>query len=587
MNPPSTAPLNNEAKTKLVGFFLESLDDEHEVGVLEGAIAGAREASVTLLAVAGGALADPDVNRAARNFAFDVLADQLDGIVAFTSALASECGPAVAAQFLNRLHNENIVCAGVALPGYPSVEVDSAIGTRAAVQHLLDEHGARSIAYICGPPSSAEVQQRFGAFEQTLSSNGIELDRRYVLDGDYSRASGALAIATLFDEHRISPSNLDAVMAANDYMALGAMEELTRRGQRIPEDVAVVGFDNVESARLVRPTLSTVAQPAAELGRASVNLLMNRQPGEGRVNLQTEFVVRASCGCAEMSGGLGASMKRSSSTVAGSFVQRRQVIRAELVRASRGHLGAAGRDWEERLLDGLISELRGAQQGQLNRALGQLLRKVPLSVVTGGVVQDLLTSLRAQSLLCVDDRGMREHLEALLHDARAYAASFACASLSDHTRNDLEKQRSLHRKMRTAMFGTNEELSQVAADHLPHFGVPGAVVAALEIPNQIDGPAHLLMGFGPGGRIARRERTTLRALVRHPLIERVGRTLLLLPLVAEGQALGVALLSVQRIEGSFLEDFTDSLAAVIRGTANAQWSTAPARGMSTTPPRSE
>ncbi len=583
MTPISTTPYERR-QSQLVGFYLESLDDEHEVNVLQGAIAGAREASVTLLGVAGGAIGDPEPTRAARNFVFKLISQELDGIVAFTSALASECGPDTAHEFLSTLNHDNIVCAGVALGGYPSVEVDSSIGTRAATEHLIREHGAKHFAYICGPSSSAEVQQRLGAFEETLRDNGIELDPRCILRGDYSKSSGAAAVATLLDEHSVSPTQLDAVVAANDYMALGAMEELTRRGQHVPEDIAVVGFDDVVSARLVRPALTTVAQPSAELGRTSVSLVVDARGGDRHLKLDTKLVVRASCGCNDTSSGLGSSVRPSSSTIAGSFVQRRQLIRAELVRTSRGLLGAAGRDWEERLVDSLIAELRGGQRGQLNRALGQLLRKVQLAVLSGGVVQELITALRAQSLPCVDDPETRSHLEALLHDARSYAASFASAALTEGARREADKQRAFQSALRKATFGPDAELSKVAADHLPEFGVASAVVAALETPDRVDGPARLLMGFGPAGRIARHERTTLRALVRHPLIERVGRTLIMLPVVAEGQALGVVLLSTRRIEGVFLEDLADSLAAVIRSKSNESWSTVPPSILTGSPP---
>ena len=570
-----------DGQTRLIGFFFESLDDEHEVSVLQGAILGAREASVTLVGFAGGALSDPDPDRAARNFIFDLFADELDGVVALTSALASECGPQAAGEFVERLHHDNVVCAGVALPGFTSVEVDNGGGTEAAIQHLIEQHGAARIAYICGPQGSTEVRARRLAFEETLRAAGLAFDPRYLLQGDFSKASGAAAIATLLDEHRVSPSLLDAVVGGNDYMALGAMEELARRGHRVPQDVAVVGFDDVESARLVRPTLTTIAQPGAALGRASVSLAVEHAK-DRRLKLETELVVRASCGCTELMPRLGMSVLPRSSSAAGSFVQRRQIIRAELVRSSRGLLGAAGRDWEARLLDALIGELRGAQQGQLNGALSHILGKVDLDVICGGVVQELLSTLRSQALLCLDDSQMRHQLESLLHDARAYAAAFASAALSDRARGDADKQRSFQRAVRRAMFGAADELSQAAAAHLPEFGVSGVIVAALDTPGELDGPARVLMGFGPAGRLARPEATQLKALLHHPLIERLGRTLIVLPVVAEGQALGVALVSARSIDGAALEDFADSLAAIMRGARNARWTVLP-QGQSTPP----
>jgi LacI family transcriptional regulator len=128
------------------------------------------------------------------------------------------------------------------------VIVDNGHGVGAAVTHLIETHGAKHIAFIGGPSGSAEAKERIVAYRAALAAAGLQQDARFELDGDYTRPSGVAAVGTLLDERRVPAAALDALVAANDYMALGAMEELGRRGIHVPNEVAVVGFDDMASA---------------------------------------------------------------------------------------------------------------------------------------------------------------------------------------------------------------------------------------------------------------------------------------------------------------------------------------------------
>ncbi len=550
-------------------FLTESLDDEYEVDVLRGAIAGARESGATILCVAGGAIEDPNPERRARNFVFDLVdPHSVAGLLVVSSALGSTIGPERLSTWADRWRGEPLCSLGVPLEGHPCVHVDNAGGLRAVVLHLIRGHHRRRIAFIRGPRGSAEAEARLDAYRQALAEEGIEFNPALLVAGDFTKSSGSSAIRSLLDGERHGTLPFDAVAAANDYMALGALQELTARQLRVPEQVPIVGFDDVASARLAQPALTTVRQPTELLGRQGARALAQLIAGqavEPSDVLATELVVRRSCGCSGVDIGLSMNpplVHRGSMEAA--FVQRRQIILAELARAATGRLGAAGSSWEDRLLDALLVELRGTDKASFPRALERLLIRVERSGVETAVIQDVLTALRRQTLPCVgSDPQSRNRLEEAFHDARVFAAAFGEQVEKSRSHGALERLKTMNSALRSAMFGSASELSRVVASHLPGLGIEACVVAELSADTGPESSARVLFGHGPGGKLASAETIPLRALPAHGLLERSGRTQVLLPIVLRGEPLGVMLVSVVTIDGSLLEELRDTFGAVL------------------------
>ncbi|GAA4142006.1 MULTISPECIES: LacI family DNA-binding transcriptional regulator [Actinomadura] len=170
------------------------------------------------------------------------------------------------------------------------VDVDNRDGARRAVQYLLDQ-GRRRIATVAGPQDMGVGIDRLAGYREALAEAGLP---ELVVYGDFSEASGVAAAEELLE---IAP-DLDAVFAADDPMALGAMRVLKKRGRRIPEDVAVIGFEDSASAPVADPPLTTVHQSVEEMGRSMARLLVSRIRGEAVaepvVILQTHLVLRES-----------------------------------------------------------------------------------------------------------------------------------------------------------------------------------------------------------------------------------------------------------------------------------------------------
>ncbi|NRQ34671.1 LacI family DNA-binding transcriptional regulator [Nonomuraea sp. NN258] len=178
----------------------------------------------------------------------------------------------------------------VGLDPYSYVDVDNRAGARQAVKHLLGLGRAR-IAAIAGPQDMGVGVDRLAGYRDALLPSGLP---ELVAFGDFSEESGATAMAELLAAH----PDLDAVFAASDPMALGAMRVLKAEGRAIPDDVAIIGFDDSKAAMHADPPLTTVHQPSEAMGRQMAQLLVARINGEELrqpvVILDTHLVLRES-----------------------------------------------------------------------------------------------------------------------------------------------------------------------------------------------------------------------------------------------------------------------------------------------------
>ena len=552
-------------------LLVESLDDEYEAMILKGAVRGARERDVRILCVAGGVVDDPDPERRARNFAFDLVDGRnVDSVIALSSAIGSAIGPAVLKEWLGRYQGLPSCCLGVQVAGHLHIGVDNYTGTLNLVQHLLEVHGARRLAFIRGPLDSPEAEDRFRAFRHALGTSDVEFDQRLVVLGDYTKESGQRAIAELTNERGVRLDTVDSIVAANDYMAQGALIELQRQHLRIPEDVQLVGFDDVDSARFLRPALTTVRQPIETLGRKAVDLLHGIIQGSlpALEILRTEVVIRRSCGCQTVDLGLlSHDSFRPSPRTGTSLVLPRQRILAGLERAARGALEGVEPGWGDRLLDAVAQQLEGPTDDTLALGVDQLLRHWDPESVDGSVMQDVLSVIRREVLACVgDDHASRARLEAAIHEARVAAALGVGEAIESKWKRQAELFDRFEHVAHRAMFQPSVLLGELLQQPLAALGVEACVVAALDRPGDVPGEATVLFAVGAGAPSSG-ETTPLWALPQHQALQHRGHALILLPLCADRLPLGAAVLAVSHIDGALLEELRAWFGALVRVAA--------------------
>ncbi len=165
-------------------------------------------------------------------------------------------------------------------------------------RHLIADHGLTRLAYISGGEDSPDATARFAGFQRALADSGLPVPGEPDIRGNFTQADGRAAAQRLLDAAGAVPQ---ALVCANDQMAVGALQTMERRGIRVPQDVAVVGFDGIPLGRVVRPSLTTVSQPMRRLGETAVDLLVERLRDPDReprsVLLPVSQTRRHSCGC--------------------------------------------------------------------------------------------------------------------------------------------------------------------------------------------------------------------------------------------------------------------------------------------------
>ncbi len=258
-----------------------------------------RARDLNLVFVYGRALNHTDPGSAAHNQIYDLLRPpRINGIIALSSSITSYCGLSGAVAFFERYKSLARCSVGLVVPGVPSIDVDNRLGMEALLEHLILQHRYRRIAFIRGPNENAEANIRFEVYRLALEQNGIPFDARLVEFGNFGRHAGTAAIKRLL----AGSDKPDVVVAANDEMALGAVDELVAHGYRVPRDVAVVGFDDLVMARLGNPPLTTVSQPLEAMVELAIELVVQQLSGclvPDVSSLTTQFVRRESCGCHE------------------------------------------------------------------------------------------------------------------------------------------------------------------------------------------------------------------------------------------------------------------------------------------------
>jgi LacI family transcriptional regulator len=220
-----------------------------------------------------------------------LVAKQVDGIIFIASSSQSE--------HLRLLTNEKIpvVVADREMPDLDVdlVLVDNSRGGYEATKYLL-ELGHRRIGCITGPSDITPSAERINAYRQALSEFNVPFEENLVVRGDFQFEGGKRAMSQLLALPKV-PS---AVFICNDVMAIGAMGSIRSAGLRIPEDISIVGFDDIDQASATWPPLTTVAQPIEQMARIATELLIGRLAGSvdlerKRMVLEAKLVIRSSC----------------------------------------------------------------------------------------------------------------------------------------------------------------------------------------------------------------------------------------------------------------------------------------------------
>lgn len=184
-------------------------------------------------------------------------------------------------------------------PAVDTVKIDDQNPMCEAVLYLVKQ-GRRRIAMLTGPLDQKPTQTRLAGFHCGLDKAGLDKAVMPVVEGDFTRAGGQKAMAELLQRYKHNMQIFpDAICCANDLIAIGAIDVIHKQHLRVPDDIAVIGYDDIDAASLITPSLTTILHPAYEVGRQAAQLLVQRMQntyaGEGRtIMLPCQLVIRSS-----------------------------------------------------------------------------------------------------------------------------------------------------------------------------------------------------------------------------------------------------------------------------------------------------
>ena len=282
-----------------IAVIAAGIDEEYQNSVLDGIIAFAHEKdiNVSCFAAFGGVIGSRKFDIGEYNIYSLVNYARFDGAILLTNTVND---PGVKKRILTDVKAAGI--PGVLLDGnddeaFYNIKIDNAAAMRDVIQHVVTVHGAKTLNFVSGPLANPEAQTRYEAFLQVMAENKLIADARRIYFGEFRFGDGRAAVKEMLASGLPMP---DAVICANDAMALGVIDGLEKAGYTVPDDVIVTGFDATYNARHGSPELTTVERPLFEAGYQACSILLDA--AEGRANervlhLGARAVMAESCGC--------------------------------------------------------------------------------------------------------------------------------------------------------------------------------------------------------------------------------------------------------------------------------------------------
>jgi PAS domain S-box-containing protein len=410
-----------------VCYLITELDFFTNWHITRGA---AHEQDINIFAFTGGALHSRRRFEAERNTLYNLLnKEYIDGII-ITSGLSNFVGPKRLKKFLDPFYSLPMIAEGMIIPGIPSCTVDYYHGMREAFLHLIKDHGYRRIAFIRGPKGNQGAEELYRAYLDVLKTYQITFNPDLVLMGDFWSSSGSKAVDIFLDQRRLKPhKDLEIIVTANDHMAFGVIKALQKRGILVPDELAVMGFDDLEPSQWIIPHLTTVRKPYYEMKYQAIKMISALTKGlevPEQVVIPAKLIIRTSCGC-QYPTVTNISPKNQGQPLANYLYYYQDRIYAEIMQTLCLNLSSLGIYHQERivtekmweLIQNYASGLKGKDPGGFLSKFKKILKNM---LEAGGNIfkwQKAITVMRDHYLTGLGEQETRLHAEELLVQMQA------------------------------------------------------------------------------------------------------------------------------------------------------------------------
>lgn len=290
--------MNGEKIINIV-VIVAGIDEEYQNNIIKGinACAEKNNINVSYFAAFGGVLDNNRFDLGEYNIYNLINFSKFDGAVLMTNTIGA---PSEKEKIISRVRQAGIPAAVFDCDDYSdfyNISIDNSKAMRQIVDHVITAHKARRIGFVSGPLANPEAKDRYDAFIEVMEKNGIEIDESFISFGEFRGIDGKKAVDRFVASGKPMP---DAIVCANDAMALSAVNTLEKYGYRVPDDVIVTGFDNTYNARHYSPAITSVARPLFDAGfmacQSVIDLVCGKDCDKDIV-LEAEPVFSESCGC--------------------------------------------------------------------------------------------------------------------------------------------------------------------------------------------------------------------------------------------------------------------------------------------------
>ncbi len=471
-----------------------------------GVLEAAQKHRVNLLCFVGASPHYPTGFDAQANILYDLVTpENVDGVVSWASTIGNYMTAEEIAAFHEHYRPLPVVSIGRTLEGVPSLLMESYNGMREAIDHLIELHGRRRVAFIRGPGGHFYAQERYRAYVEALEAHDIPFDPDLVTSpGPWGNETAEHAMGQLLDERELRPpTDIDAIVAANDGLILIALEVLQARGISVPDDVALVGFDDTVYAQTSTPPVTSVAPAFREVGYQATETLLALMKGEQvpqKVDVPSKLMIRRSCGC--LSSALAEAVETAKRPSGRGTLK--EAVATQRVRWLSTILQAVGQrpeeaisEWTERLLDGFAAEVEGGKaSGSFLSELEDILRQVmtvgeAISTDPGQYVdawQVAVGMLRGSTLPYLEGE-TRMQAEGLWRQANVLIGQTAQRARARQMLR-AESQTQTLREIEEALVTASGvgKLVDVLRQSLPRLGIPSCYLSLYENPTHYEYP---------------------------------------------------------------------------------------------------
>lgn len=285
-------------KTVNIAVIVSGIDEEYQNNILEGIqdFGLAHNINICNFIAFGGILKNHKYDIGEYNIYELVNYSKFDGVILLTNTIAS---PVITEKIIKKVKESGIPAVSIDnnLEGFYYIGIDNFSAMEGMVKHIVEYHGAKIINYISGPDDNPDSIMRLQAYKNVLKKNNIKIEEERIYHGMFRGEDGRAAVNSFLNSNLEFP---EAIICANDAMALSAVIELEKYGKNVPNDVMVTGFDSIYAAQNYSPEISSVTRPLKQSGILAckiiyehINGIKNKQSNI----LPTEYIFAESCGC--------------------------------------------------------------------------------------------------------------------------------------------------------------------------------------------------------------------------------------------------------------------------------------------------